>query len=188
MHSEVESFEPFALANLRDKRIKPARSKTPFGVTLAKARVKERHNRKPFGVVVAKGELFFFRLRGAAPRVSHLWFHTHTTAVRVSHPLRCIQGFTPTPPQSGFHTRSAALGFHTHTTAVRDSHPFRCNRVSHPHHCSEGFTSAPLHLGFTPTLLQSGFHTRSTAFGFHTHFSLISTYNAGISHYARTFY
>ncbi|OWM63058.1 hypothetical protein CDL15_Pgr020947 [Punica granatum] len=31
IHSEVESFEPFALANSRDKRIESARSKTPFG-------------------------------------------------------------------------------------------------------------------------------------------------------------
>ncbi|PKI57705.1 hypothetical protein CRG98_021895 [Punica granatum] len=30
-HSEVELFEPFALANSRDKRIEPARSKTPRG-------------------------------------------------------------------------------------------------------------------------------------------------------------
>ncbi|PKI57107.1 hypothetical protein CRG98_022501 [Punica granatum] len=29
-YSEVESFKPFALADLRDKRIKPARLKTPF--------------------------------------------------------------------------------------------------------------------------------------------------------------
>ncbi|OWM78326.1 hypothetical protein CDL15_Pgr001047 [Punica granatum] len=68
MHSEVESFKTFALANSRDKRIEPARSKTPFGAAEAKAREKERHDRKPFGAVVANGELFPFRLRGAAPR------------------------------------------------------------------------------------------------------------------------
>ncbi|OWM89868.1 hypothetical protein CDL15_Pgr014607 [Punica granatum] len=64
MHLEVESFETFALANSRDKRIKPARSKTPFGAAWAKVRVKERHDRKPFGAIVEKGELFPFRLRG----------------------------------------------------------------------------------------------------------------------------
>ncbi|PKI33695.1 hypothetical protein CRG98_045914 [Punica granatum] len=75
-------------------------------------------------------------------------FHTHSP------------GFTPTPPQSWFHTHSAVFGFHTHTTAVR---------VSHPHHRSHGFTPTPLYSGFTPIPPQSGFHTRSAAFGFHTH-------------------
>ncbi|PKI42299.1 hypothetical protein CRG98_037310, partial [Punica granatum] len=110
-----------------------------------------------------------------------LGFHTHTTAVRVSHPFRCTPGFTPappqsgfhtlsaafglhthtplftpTPPQSGFHTRSATFGFHTHTAVVRVSHPLRCIRVSHPwfHTHTPGFTPTPPHLGF---------HTRSAA-------------------------
>ncbi|PKI31553.1 hypothetical protein CRG98_048056, partial [Punica granatum] len=95
-------------------------------------------------------------------------------------------GFTPTPPQSGFHIRSAAFGFHTHTTVVKVSHPLHCIWVSHPHtgfdtHTAAVRVSHPLRCirvshpgfhthtqGFTPTPPQSGFHTRSAAFGFHT--------------------
>ncbi|PKI62529.1 hypothetical protein CRG98_017075 [Punica granatum] len=101
--------------------------------------------------------------------------------IRVLHPHHRSQGFTraslhsgftPTPPQSRFHTRSAAFGLHTHTTAVKVSHPFRCIRTSHPHHRSQGFTPTPLHSGFTPRVshplrcirvLHPGFHTRTTA-------------------------
>ncbi|PKI62730.1 hypothetical protein CRG98_016875 [Punica granatum] len=97
-------------------------------------------------------------------RVSHPFtgFHTHSNAVRVSHPFRYTPGFTPTPPQSGFHTRSAAFGFYTQGFTP-------IHRVSHPHHPSQGFTPVPLHSGFTPTPPQSRFHTRSAAFRFHTH-------------------
>ncbi|PKI73745.1 hypothetical protein CRG98_005872 [Punica granatum] len=92
-------------------------------------------------------------------RTTAFGFPTHTTAVRVSHPLHCIwvshphhysQGFTPTPLHSGFTIR-----------------------VSDPHHYNQGFTLAPLHSGFTPTPLQSGFHTRSTTFRFHTHTTVV---------------
>ncbi|PKI32390.1 hypothetical protein CRG98_047219, partial [Punica granatum] len=144
--------------------------------------------------------------RGFTPVPLHTGSRTHTTAVRDSHQLRCIRvshpgfhthtpGFTPTPPQSGFHTRSATFGFHTHTAVVRVSHPLRCIpvshtwfhthttavRVSHPFRCTPGLAPTPplsgIHTssaafgfptqGFTPTH-RSGFHTRSAAFRFHT--------------------
>ncbi|PKI64627.1 hypothetical protein CRG98_014965 [Punica granatum] len=80
---------------------------------------------------------------GFHTRSTAFGFHTSSTAVRVSHPHHCSQGFTlaplhsgftPAPLQSGFHTRSTAFGFHTHTTTVRVSQPLHCIRVSHPLH------------------------------------------------------
>ncbi|PKI58407.1 hypothetical protein CRG98_021165 [Punica granatum] len=70
----------------------------------------------------------------------------------------------PTPPQSGFHTRSATFGLHTQgLTPTPLQSGFHTRSTAFEFHTQ----------GFTPTPLQSGFHTRSTTFGFHTHTTIV---------------
>ncbi|PKI73046.1 hypothetical protein CRG98_006541 [Punica granatum] len=160
MHSEIESFKLFALP---------------------------RDDRKPFGAVVANGELFPFRLRGAAPRY-HKHVRTTTDSDSRSFEIRRrstleLKSFSmrhparQNPSSHGWGIASEKfLGQHPpHTSTVKVSHLLHCIRVSHPHigfhtHTSAVKVSHPLLRvrGFTLTPLQLGFHIRSTAFGFHT--------------------
>ncbi|PKI60439.1 hypothetical protein CRG98_019180 [Punica granatum] len=122
MHSKVESFEPFALANSRDKRIEPARSKTHFEGAQAKVRDHKYHKHAR---TTTDSDLLANGLR----RRSSLEFESRTTRRRL--PANFPQGFTPALPLSVLHT---------HSTAFRVSHPsFNVFRVSHPSFTVFGF-------------------------------------------------